>query len=80
ASKDDLETDPPCHAKATAHSACLGKNSYQESKCQAQIDALYECCNSFYARNGDEAKSVCCPQASLLRLKIKQRAAESSKR
>ncbi|TVY90514.1 Cx9C motif-containing protein, mitochondrial [Lachnellula willkommii] len=60
--------------------ACLGKNSYQESKCQAQIDALYECCNSFYARNGDEAKSVCCPQASLLRLKMKQRAEESSKR
>ncbi|TVY28143.1 Cx9C motif-containing protein, mitochondrial, partial [Lachnellula hyalina] len=67
ASKDDLETDPPCHAKA-------------ESKCQGQIDALYECCNSFYARNGDEAKSVCCPQASLLRLKMKQRAEESSKR
>ncbi len=53
-------------------SDCLGKNGYDESKCTAEIDALYECCNQFYKQNGDDAKSVCCPKASLLRLKIKQ--------
>ncbi|RMY77032.1 hypothetical protein D0863_01566 [Hortaea werneckii] len=38
------------------------------------IDALYECCNLFYQRNGDEASVVSCPKANLLRLKMKQRA------
>ncbi|KAH6678431.1 hypothetical protein B0J14DRAFT_474324, partial [Halenospora varia] len=58
---------------------CLAKNSYNESKCQAQVDALYDCCNRFYSRHGGEAKSVSCPQAGLLRLKMKQRAEESRK-
>ncbi|CAG8977872.1 hypothetical protein HYALB_00001749 [Hymenoscyphus albidus] len=60
-------------------SHCLAKNSYDEAKCRAQVDDLYACCNSFYRQNGDDAQSVCCPQASLLRLKIKQRAAESAR-
>lgn len=75
--KDDLATDPPCHAKACAIQSCLAKNSYNEEKCQSEVDALYECCNSFYSRNGDGAKSVSCPKASLLRLKMKQRMEES---
>jgi len=54
--------------------ACLTKNSYREDKCQAQIDALYECCNAFYQKEGDEGKTVSCPKANLLRLKLKQRA------
>ncbi|KAG9234123.1 hypothetical protein BJ875DRAFT_377150, partial [Amylocarpus encephaloides] len=58
---------------------CLAKNSYNESRCRGQVDALYECCNSFYEANGDDAKTVSCPQASLLRLKMKQRAQEASK-
>jgi hypothetical protein len=32
-----------------------------------QIDALYECCNKFYERNGDDAKTVSCPKAGTLR-------------
>ena len=32
-----------------------------------QVDALYECCNAFYQRNGDNASCVSCPKASLLR-------------
>lgn len=35
---------------------CLSKNSYNEEKCQTQIDALYACCNQFYEKNGDDAK------------------------
>jgi len=33
----------------------------------SQIDALYECCNAFYQRQGDDASTVSCPKASLLR-------------
>ena len=52
---------------------CLAKNSYNEAKCRSQVDALYECCNAFYAQHGDDAKSASCPKASLLKLKVKQR-------
>jgi hypothetical protein len=51
---------------------CLVKNNYSEAKCQAQVEALYECCNAFYDKNGDDAKTVSCPKANLLRLKMKQ--------
>ncbi|KAK4507702.1 hypothetical protein PRZ48_001437 [Zasmidium cellare] len=53
---------------------CIQKNNYKEEKCQKQIDALYECCNLFYSKNGDDASTVSCPKANLLRLKMKQRA------
>jgi hypothetical protein len=53
--------------------ACLTKNSYKEEKCQTQIDALYECCNSFYKERGDDAKTPSCPKPNLLRIKMKQR-------
>ena len=52
---------------------CLAKNSYKEEKCQAQVDALYECCNLFYERQGDGASTVSCPKASLLKLKMRHR-------
>lgn len=52
---------------------CLAKHSYQEAKCKAEIDSLYECCNKFYQRKGDAAKTLSCPKAGLLRLKMEQR-------
>lgn len=51
---------------------CLARNSYSEAKCQGAVKALYECCQAFYQRYGDEAKSPSCPQPNLLRLKLKQ--------
>ncbi|PLB37472.1 uncharacterized protein BDW47DRAFT_107106 [Aspergillus candidus] len=72
--KEDIAFDPPCHPRACAIQACLTKNSFNEDKCQAQIDALYECCNAFYQERGDHGQTPSCPKASLLRLKMKQRA------
>ncbi|CAD6446513.1 5d4a44aa-86ba-4e72-875e-179cc1f6bc52 [Sclerotinia trifoliorum] len=71
--KNDTTTEQPCHSKACAIQECLAKNSYNEEKCRSQVDALYDCCNAFYAENGDDAKTVSCPKANLLRLKMKQR-------
>ncbi|KAI4741933.1 hypothetical protein E4T50_07655 [Aureobasidium sp. EXF-12298] len=65
--EQDLKTDPPCHPRACAIQDCIQKNGYDESKCQKQIDALYECCNGFYEKNGDSASTVSCPKAGLLR-------------
>ena len=59
---------------------CLTKNSYNEAKCQKVVDALYECCGAFYKKNGDDATTVSCPKADLLRLMMKQRQDEASKR
>lgn len=58
---------------------CLNKNAWQEEKCQAQVDALYECCNAFYQERGDQASVVSCPKANLLRLKMRQRAQAAEK-
>lgn len=55
---------------------CLGKNGFDEAKCKSQVNALYDCCNRFYAQNGDHAKTVSCPKPQLLRLKLEQRAKE----
>lgn len=52
---------------------CLKKNTFKEDRCQGAIDALYECCQAFYEKNGDKAKSASCPQPDLLRLKLKMR-------
>ena len=52
---------------------CLTKNGYNEAKCAKFVDALYECCQAFYERNGDNATTVSCPKANLLRLKMEQR-------
>jgi hypothetical protein len=60
----------------TSPSDCIQKNNYDESKCKAEIDALYECCNAFYEKYGDAAKTVSCPKANLLRLKMRQLAQE----
>lgn len=77
--KEDLESKPPCHPRACAIQDCLGKNGYNEAKCEYLIDALYECCDAFYKKHGDNATSASCPKASLLRLKMKQRREEQSK-
>lgn len=57
----------------TGHPDCLTKNNYNEARCDKLIDSLYECCQAFYEKNGDQAKTVSCPKPELLRLKIKQR-------
>lgn len=77
--RDDLRTAQPCHTRACAIQDCLAKHSYREDKCRKEIDALYECCNALYAEKGDDATTVSCPKASLLRLKMKQRAQETAK-
>ena len=35
-----------------------------------QVDQLYQCCDLFYQRNGDDASTVSCPKANLLRYDI----------
>ncbi|KAI0176619.1 hypothetical protein BJ166DRAFT_504917 [Pestalotiopsis sp. NC0098] len=77
--ENDLNSSPPCHPRACAIQDCLTKNNYKESKCQGLIDALYDCCDAFYKKNGDGASTVSCPKSDLLRLKLKQRQEESSK-
>ena len=52
---------------------CLTKNGYNQAKCEKLVDSLYECCQAFYQKQGDEASSVCCPKANLLKLKMEQR-------
>ncbi|SMQ46829.1 unnamed protein product [Zymoseptoria tritici ST99CH_3D7] len=71
--QEGLKSDPPCHPLACAIQDCIQKNNYDEAMCKKQIDALYECCNLFYKKEGDDATTVSCPKASLLRLKMKQR-------
>ncbi|KAI5862675.1 DUF1903-domain-containing protein [Durotheca rogersii] len=78
-SKEDLGSNPPCHPRACAIQDCLERNGYNEAKCSLLIDALYECCDAFYRKHGDDATSASCPKASLLRLKVKQRLAERNK-
>ncbi|PTB47110.1 hypothetical protein M441DRAFT_53785 [Trichoderma asperellum CBS 433.97] len=70
--KDDVEARPPCHPRACAIQDCLVKNNYNETRCQNAVKALYECCEAFYQRYGDDATSPSCPLPKLLRLKIQQ--------
>ncbi|KAL7927453.1 DUF1903 domain-containing protein [Trichoderma austrokoningii] len=70
--KDDVEARPPCHPRACAIQDCLAKNNYNEARCQNAVKALYECCEAFYQRHGDDATSPSCPLPKLLRLKIQQ--------
>ncbi|KAF7545621.1 hypothetical protein G7046_g9521 [Stylonectria norvegica] len=58
--------------KLTHLTDCLTRNGYNEAKCQNVVKALYECCEVFYERYGDDSNSPSCPKASLLRLKMKQ--------
>ena len=51
---------------------CLTKNNYNEAKCQDVVKALYDCCDAFYAKYGDDASTVSCPKPKLLRLKLEQ--------
>lgn len=50
---------------------CLKKNTFKEDRCQDVIDSLYECCQAFYERNGQDAKAASCPKPDLLRLKLR---------
>ncbi|KAJ9292541.1 hypothetical protein DTO271G3_8698 [Paecilomyces variotii] len=75
--KDDVKYDPPCHPRACAIQTCLTKNNYKEERCQAQLDALYECCNAFYKERGEDAQTPSCPKPSLLKVKLKQRGLQS---
>ncbi|KAI0873490.1 hypothetical protein GGS24DRAFT_463164 [Hypoxylon argillaceum] len=71
--QEDLMSKPPCHSRACAIQDCLGKNSFNQAKCEHLIDALYECCDAFYQKNGETATTASCPKPNLLRLKLKQR-------
>lgn len=51
----------------------MTKNNYNEAKCDKFVDALYECCQAFYEKNGEQATTASCPKFSLLKLKMKQR-------
>ncbi|GAW20222.1 hypothetical protein ANO14919_097190 [Xylariales sp. No.14919] len=62
-----------CQTQKLTRVDCLGKNGYNQAKCEHLIDALYECCDAFYNKNGDTATTVSCPKPNLLRLKLKQR-------
>ncbi|KAI0543995.1 DUF1903-domain-containing protein [Xylaria curta] len=68
--QEDLASKPPCHPRAVH---CLGKNGFNQARCEHLIDALYECCDAFYQKNGEAATTASCPKPSLLRLKLKQR-------
>ncbi|EKJ76449.1 hypothetical protein NXS19_001641 [Fusarium pseudograminearum] len=72
APKDDVEAKPACHPRACAIQNCLTSNGYNEAKCQTVIKQLYECCESFYERYGEQASTVSCPKPNLLKLKMKQ--------
>ena len=41
------------------------------------IDALYDCCQAFYDRNGEDAKAASCPKPDLLKLKLRMRKKEN---
>ncbi|KAI1107997.1 DUF1903-domain-containing protein [Nemania sp. NC0429] len=75
--QEDLTAKPPCHPRACAIQDCLGKNGFDQAKCEHLVDALYECCDVFYQKLGDTATTPSCPKPSLLRLKLKQRRGES---
>ncbi|KAK4188350.1 hypothetical protein QBC35DRAFT_496498 [Podospora australis] len=78
--EQDLRSNSPCHPRACAIQNCLTKNGYDEARCTKYIDALYECCTAFYERNGEDATTVSCPKASLLKLKMKQRSQDQRSR
>lgn len=68
-----MSENSTCKPQACAIQNCLESNGYNESKCTKIIDELYKCCKQFYEDDGPDAKSVCCPKLSLLKLKLKQR-------
>ncbi|ENH71889.1 Cx9C motif-containing protein 4, mitochondrial, partial [Fusarium oxysporum f. sp. cubense race 1] len=76
--KDDVEAKPACHPRAVNKMLtqtlqdCLTSNGYNEAKCRTAIKRLYECCEAFYERYGEDASTVSCPKPNLLRLKMKQ--------
>ncbi|RCI11545.1 hypothetical protein L249_7341 [Ophiocordyceps polyrhachis-furcata BCC 54312] len=51
---------------------CLSRNNYNEAKCRDAVKALYDCCQRFYNRYGDDAQTPSCPRPELLHLKLEQ--------
>lgn len=70
------ECGDPCKPQACAIQGCLKRNNYDESKCTKYIDQLYACCQQFYEREGQVARSPCCPIPRLLEFKMRQREEE----
>ncbi|KAF9784034.1 hypothetical protein BJ322DRAFT_891074 [Thelephora terrestris] len=56
-----------CQAEACDLQACLGKNTYDPSKCDAQLRKLYECCGNMYDRTNGKGESTACPIPSVVR-------------
>ncbi|EGU89300.1 hypothetical protein FOXB_00253 [Fusarium oxysporum f. sp. conglutinans Fo5176] len=56
--KDDVEAKPACHPRACAIQNCLTSNGYNEAKCRTAIKRLYECCEAFYERYGEDASTA----------------------
>ena len=70
------EKHSPSHrvpvASRTDFVDCLTKNNYDEAKCQNAVNALYECCEAFYARYGEKDTPTSCPTPKMLRSKRQQ--------
>lgn len=46
--------------------------NYQESRCEATINKLYECCEQMYRRDGEDARASACPKPDVLKLKLER--------
>ncbi|KAK9456907.1 hypothetical protein V1511DRAFT_495650 [Dipodascopsis uninucleata] len=64
-----------CHPEACAIQNCLQRSQYNERRCTAAIDSLYECCRKMYEQD-PSARAIACPKPDLLKLKLEQRAKE----
>lgn len=63
------EDDNPCKPIACELQTCIQRHQFQQEKCSQVIERLYTCCEAFYERNGDDARSASCPDPRALRAK-----------
>lgn len=75
----DLKSNSIDGQELTTSLDCLTRNGYNEARCQSVIRNLYECCEAFYERHGEDASSPSCPKPNLLKLKMKQLREEQGK-
>ncbi|KAJ9114516.1 hypothetical protein QFC20_001389 [Naganishia adeliensis] len=74
-----------CQDEACAIQSCLSRTSYDQSKCEAYVAALYRCCDNFYKAVDKQAvtnlagqerpevvESTACPIRSVVERKMKQ--------
>ncbi|ODV89482.1 hypothetical protein CANCADRAFT_32723 [Tortispora caseinolytica NRRL Y-17796] len=61
----------PCHSYACRIQDCITRTG-KESYCLADIMALYECCTSFYEKNGASAETPSCPEPAILATRKKE--------